>query len=296
MKKIDLHMHSLYSDDGEFEPIELLDMCKKAGLSYMAIADHNSVKGSRIALQHQKEYDMVCIPAIEIDAVAQGVGYHILGYGIDVHHPVFNEIEENVVQQEKKASIRRRQLVRDLGIEFDEKRILELSPEGITTGEAIAQAAMEYDHDHTHPLLQPYYSGGNRSDNPYVNFYWDYCSEGKAAYVEIVYPSLKAVVELLHQQGALAIVAHPGMNAKERSACIEELLSLGVDGFEVYSSYHTPKQTAFYYELAKRHGLWMSCGSDFHGKTKPAVQIGMCTMDAYENERLINKLEELIRV
>ena len=51
MKKLDLHMHSKYSDDGQYEPIELLKMCKAAGLDMMAIADHNSVRGSRIALR-----------------------------------------------------------------------------------------------------------------------------------------------------------------------------------------------------------------------------------------------------
>ena len=293
MKNVDLHMHSKYSDDGQYDPIELLKMSKEAGLSYMAIADHNSVKGSRIALQHQQEYDITCVPAIEIDAVSQDVGYHILGYGIDVHHPVFNEIEENVIQQEKKASLRRRQLVLSLGIVFDEKRIAELSPDGITTGEAIAQAAMEYDKEKKHPLLQPYYANGARSDNPYVNFYWDFCAEGKPAYVEIKYPSVKAVVELLHQQGAIAIVAHPGMNAKERPSCIKDLLSIGVDGFEVYSSYHTKEQQEFYYHLAKQHDLLMTCGSDFHGKTKPSVHIGMCRMDEFENRKLIEKLETL---
>lgn len=120
MKKLDLHMHSKYSDDGQYEPIELLKMCKAAGLDMMAIADHNSVRGSRIALRHQQEYGITCIPAIEIDAVSQDVGYHILGYGIDVHNPVFDEIEEHVASQEREASKRRRQLVRDMGIAFDE--------------------------------------------------------------------------------------------------------------------------------------------------------------------------------
>lgn len=291
MKKLDLHMHSKYSDDGQYEPTELLKMCNAAGLDMMAIADHNSVRGSRIALRHQQEYGITCIPAIEIDAVSQGVGYHILGYGIDVHNPVFDEIEEHVASQEREASKRRRKLVRELGISFDEKRIQELSPGGITTGEAIGEAAMEYDVEKKNPLLQPYYPGGERSDNPFVNFYWDLCAPGKPAYVEIVYPSVHAVVELLHQQKALAIVAHPGMNAAEQLDRIQDLLKLGIDGFEVFSSYHSEQQTQFYYDLAKSNGLYMTCGSDFHGKTKPTVHIGMCSMEEEENKRLVRRLE-----
>ena len=64
-----------------------------------------------------------------------------------MHHPVFDEIEEHVASQEREASRKRKQLVRKLGIDFDDKRIQELSPGGITTGEAIAEAAMEYDTD-----------------------------------------------------------------------------------------------------------------------------------------------------
>lgn len=180
-----------------------------------------------------------------------------------------------------------------MGIAFDEKRIQELSPGGITTGEAIGEAAMEYDVEKKNPLLQPYYPGGERSDNPFVNFYWDICAPGKPAYVEIFYPSVSAIVELLHQQNALAIVAHPGMNAKEQMDRIHDLLQLGVDGFEVFSSYHSEQQTQFYYDLAKSHGLYMTCGSDFHGKTKPAVHIGMCSMEEDENTRLVRKLETL---
>lgn len=295
MTRLDLHMHSKYSIDGEYEPIQLLEMGKQAGLDMMAIADHNSVRGSRIALAHQKEIGIACIPAIEIDAVSQGVGYHILGYGIDVHHPVFDEIEENVVTQERIASRKRMELVRNMGIAFDDARIQELSVvEGIVTGEMIAEAAMDYDKEHQNPWLQPYYPGKERGDNPYVNFYWDICAPGKPAYVEVVYPSVADIVKLLHEQKALAIVAHPGMNAKEKEERIQDLLALGVDGFEVFSSYHTPQQTRYYYDIAKQHGLYMTCGSDFHGKTKPSVSIGMCTMEEEAAVTLTNTLQKWI--
>ena len=85
----------------------------------------------------------------------------------------------------------------------------------------------------------------------------------------------------------------PGLNAKEQMDRIHDLLQLGVDGFEVFSSYHSEQQTQFYYDLAKSHGLYMTYGSDFHGKTKPAVHIGMCSMEEKENTCLVRKLETL---
>lgn len=295
MKKIDLHIHSYYSDDGEFAPVELLKMGKKAGLSYMAIADHNSVKGSRIALKHQKEIGISCIPAIEIDATHKGIGYHILGYGIDVNDSIFDDIEENVVKQEIAASKHRCQLIKELGIMFSDEKIKELCPNGIVTGEAIAEAAIKYDVEKNNPLLQPYYLGGNRSDNPYVNFYWDFCSQGKPAYVEIHYPTVREIVELLHKQNALVIVAHPGMNVQEKEDRLHDLIEMNVDGFEVFSSYHTPEQTQFYYDVAIQHNLYLTCGSDFHGKTKPSVHMGMCEMENFAKQKLMEKLERMLK-
>lgn len=286
MTYIDLHMHSKFSSDGEFEPETLLEKCRNAGVRYMAIADHNSVKGSRIAVQKQEEYGITCIPAIEIDATCEGVDYHILGYGIDVNDSIFDEIEKNVEDQEVAASKRRCELIKELGIRYDEDRLQELSFHGVITGEAIAEAAMEFDRDHSAQLLQPYYEGGERSDNPYVNFYWDFCSAGKPAYVEVQYPSVQEIVELLHKQNALAIVAHPGQNAKESIERLQALTDLGVDGMEVYSSYHSPEQNRFYETWAKEHNLIMTCGSDYHGKTKPAISIGQCEMPTAQQEEL----------
>lgn len=293
MNIIDLHMHSLYSSDGEFTPEVLLEKCRDAGVRYMAIADHNSVKGARIAVAKQSEYGLTCIPAIEIDATCESVDYHILGYGIDVNHPVFDKIEKNVEDQEVAASKTRCELIKKLGIQYDEARLEELSFHGIVTGEAIAEAAMEYDKDHSCELLQPYYEGGSRSDNPYVNFYWDYCSAGKPAFVEVKYPSVKEIVELLHQQNALVVMAHPGQNAKEMKERLEAVTALGIDGMEVYSSYHTAEQTAFYEAWAKDHGLLMTCGSDYHGKTKPSISIGQCNMPSEYQEKLVRVLEKL---
>ena len=63
-KTIDLHMHSLYSDDGEFTPATLVEMCAKRGIKVMAIADHNSTKGVQEALDTAQKLNIQCIPAI----------------------------------------------------------------------------------------------------------------------------------------------------------------------------------------------------------------------------------------
>lgn len=68
--------------------------------------------------------------------------------------------------------------------------------------------------------------------------------------------------------------AHPGVNLKGREGLLGEVLDLGMDGVEAFSSYHTPEQAVKFYRQARERGLSVTCGSDYHGKTKPAIRLG----------------------
>lgn len=127
-----------------------------------------------------------------------------------------------------------------------------------------------------HPLLKPYRQGGARSDNPFVNFYWDYYAQGKPCYTKIVYPSLEAVIALIKKHGGTVVLAHPGNNLKGKFEVFDEMVVLGLDGVEVFSNYHDELTVAYFYQAAKKHQLLITCGSDYHGKTKPAIELGEC--------------------
>lgn len=271
---IDLHMHSIYSVDGELQPKELVDLCLNKNIKYFSIADHNSVKALDEAKGYCKGKNINLIPAVELDCTFDGVNLHVLGYGIDYHNPAFNEIEYDILLQEQTASKKRMDLIRKLGIDFSDEVIGELCKNGIVTGEAIAEAAMQFDKKHTNKLLEPYYENGSRSDNPYVNFYWDYCAQGKQAYAEVNYISLREAVKVIEENNGIAVLAHPGNNVKENVSLLEAIISCSVKGIEVYSSYHNEKQISFYEDFAKKHDLLLTCGSDFHGKIKPSIAVG----------------------
>lgn len=292
MSYIDLHMHSFHSDDGEFKPERLVDLCLEKKLKYFSIADHNSVKGIAEAKEYCKGKGIEIIPAVELDCTIDKVNLHVLGYGVDYTSAAFNEIEENIVFQEQAASKKRMQLIRDLGIDFSDEDIASLSRNGVVNGEMIAEAAMKFDKNHENLLLKPYYENGTRSDNPYVNFYWDYCAQGKPAYVEVKFISLEEAIKVIEENGGTPVLAHPGNNVKENISLLKDIISCGIKGLEVYSSYHSKEQVDLYKEFAINHELILTCGSDFHGKTKPSIQIGDTNCDC--EEEILLKLKSKI--
>ncbi|MGN1181817.1 MAG: PHP domain-containing protein [Faecalibacillus sp.] len=276
MKKsyIDLHMHSLYSDDGEFTPTQLVDMCHEAGVTMMAIADHNWVKAIDEAKEKAKEYNMKYIPAIEIDCHYQGINLHVVGYGIDYHNPAFNQLGENILKQELMCSQKKLELTNALGFELQKSQLDELSNNGVYTGEMFAEALLKDPRYVDHDLLKPYRAGGTRSDNPYVNFYWDYYAQGKPCYTEVVFPTLQETIELINDNGGIAVLAHPGNNLKGQFEIFDEMVQIGLQGVECFSSYHSKEVNDYFYQKAKEHHILLTCGSDFHGKTKPAIALG----------------------
>ena len=79
MSYIDLHMRSNYSEDGEFSPREIVELCKGKGLKYFAITDHNTIKGLAEAKEYCEDKDIIMIPGIELDCTIEGVNIHLLG-------------------------------------------------------------------------------------------------------------------------------------------------------------------------------------------------------------------------
>jgi Predicted metal-dependent phosphoesterases (PHP family) len=286
-------MHSNYSDDGEFSPKTLVDLCLEKKVKYFSIADHNSVKAIAEAKKYSEGKNTTLIPGVELDCTINGVNLHLLGYGINFNDSIFSEIEKDIISQEQMASKKRMKLVRELGIEFSEEYINSISRNGVVNGEMIAEAAMEYDKSKENPLLKPYYENGVRSDNPYVNFYWDYCSQGKPAYAEVKYISLKEAINIVLNSGGVPVLAHPGNNVKESEALLKDIIESGIKGIEVYSSYHNLEQVEYYKEIALKNSLILTCGSDFHGKTKPSIKLGSTECENSE-EVIIEGLRKFI--
>lgn len=274
MSKLDLHMHSCFSDDGEFTPEEIIDMAISNNVKTISITDHNSIKALDRAVSYSRIKDINFIPGIEIDCTFNNKNLHLLGYNINYENQCFHDLEKYILNQERLVATEKIQKIKDFTkLNLDKNEVLRKSHNGVVTGELIAEILLEDLENRKSPILKPYIAG-DRSDMPFVNFYWDYFSQGKIAYVPINFLQLKDGINMIHENKGIAILAHPGNNFKDNLDLIDDLISEELDGIEVYSSYHTLDQTEYFYKKALNNNLIITCGSDFHGKTKPNISIG----------------------
>lgn len=100
-KIIDLHIHSFYSD-GTMSPQEIIETAINKNVGILAITDHDMLDGSIELMNLSNKKDIKCISGVEIDAIHNGINYHILGYGVNLNNQVFSDfIKQNRVLLEK---------------------------------------------------------------------------------------------------------------------------------------------------------------------------------------------------
>lgn len=223
MPKIDLHIHSAYSNDGEFEVIDLVNRCVAQNVEVFALSDHNTVRGVDEAIRYAKEASLDFIPAIEIDCVFEGIDLHLLGYQIDCRSNDFSCLEAEVYKKTMGALGAMVDNLVKLGFVIDLDTVLERANGKLPAPELIAEIMLgesKYDS----PQLTPYRKGGVRGDMPYINFYLDYFEQGKPAYVPIDFMSFEDAVEMIRANGGIPIVAHPGRNLRGCESMSKKLL------------------------------------------------------------------------
>lgn len=294
MAHIDLHLHSSVSLDGDLSPRGLVELCSQEGITLAALTDHNAVSGVPEFSWRGAQLGIRVIPGVELDCTAEGLQLHILGYGIDITNGKLMQIERSVLEMQRTLSLRQMDAVEELGILLDRDALMEQTKNGVVSTEMIAAGALVFPQNQNHPLLRPFLPGGSRSDQPLVDFYLDICSPGKPAYVPVSYISASEAIQVIHDAGGIAVLAHPAINLQGREKLIEYFLNLPLDGIEVFSSYHNAIETAFYLDLAQKYHLLITGGSDFHGKVKPNLRMGnidMLGMEDVLQSELLSALE-----
>ena len=128
MNSFDLHMHSMYSGDGQFSPKELIDIADKKGLKIISLTDHDAVKGVKEITELGKEKGIRVIPGIECSTILEGNDVHLLGYGIDIENSYFVNLADRLNKLMYDAFYLRVEKIQNkYGIELDADELIEAS-------------------------------------------------------------------------------------------------------------------------------------------------------------------------
>jgi 3',5'-nucleoside bisphosphate phosphatase len=273
--RADLHTHTTASD-GMNRPAENVRLAKEAGLTAVAITDHDTVAGVPEALEAGDRYGIIVVPGVEISTAHEGRDVHILGYGIPHDDPVLLSrlISLRNVRNRRNEQILSR--LADLGM-----------PISIEEVEAAAGKSGRGDDSVGRPHIAQVLMNKGYASN-LRDAFDRFLGEGKAAYVSPPRISPLEAVDWIHDAGGVAIVAHPGLY--DNDALVVSLLEGGADGLEAYHSDHSAEDEARYAAFAERHSKLITGGSDFHGAREGVIfhgPIGNKTVDAGIVQKLL---------
>jgi 3',5'-nucleoside bisphosphate phosphatase len=261
MSRLDLHLHTTHSD-GSLSPDEVVRLAHQAGVTALAITDHDITTAIPAATEAGGALGIEVIPGIEISSLLGDSELHVLGYFLHWQDPLLNErlVTLRDSRHRRNPMIIARLQALGIGITYDEVRAVAGSD---SVGRPhIARVLME---------KGVVASAKDAFDR--------FLANGKPAYVPRDLPSPAEAIRWIKEAKGLAVLAHPTwVSAPDGSALatlVKQLKDDGLDGIEVHYSTHTSRQTREYLSLAKQLGLLVTGGSDFHGVTKPDIEVGV---------------------
>lgn len=274
MKKIDMHVHTNYSD-GLFSPEKVVELAVHKGLSGISITDHDTTEGLERAINHSKKYrDFTLIPGIEFSCIYNDEEVHILGYFIDYKERDIVEITSKLRRSRYDRTIKIIEKLNELGMGLTLEDVLLISGSDNNIGRPHIARAL---------IKKGYITNIQEGFNKYLN-------RGKPAYVERYQITIEETVNLIKKGGGISVLAHPGL-LKDKNI-VNYCILKGIDGIEAIHSKHTPTDNYVYKEIAKSNGLFITGGSDCHGEeTNGDLLLGRFFIDIDE----IPELKERVR-
>ena len=274
---IDLHAHTTESD-GTCAPAQLIAEALRAGVSVLGITDHDTFAGydAARAPANAAGVDLVC--GIELSTKLHGHSVHLLGYFLGDGGLV--EFREWVLGQQASRRERNVRLVarlQELGCNITLEEA-ETRGRGMTGRPHFAQLLVEKGYV---PNLRQAFD--------------EYLDESAKGYVYRLEPQFAEGVSRIRKAGGIASLAHPVRVRGNITAMMAELCAAGMNAIEAYHSDHGAKETTQYLALARRYGLLVTGGSDFHGDAKPGVKLGTgCGGNLNIPSDLVERLRESV--
>jgi len=266
---VDLHLHTTASD-GRSTPIELVELAAAAGVSVMAVTDHDTVASCRDVADAARERGIEAIAGIEITAVERGRDVHMLGYFFDLADNGLRDFL--VTQRQFRVSRLERVAVRlaELGMPVN---LTPFMTAAATLGRSIGRPQV------ADAMIAAGYVKGRREA------FERWLGTGRPGFVDREGAPPERVIEIVHTARGLISLAHPGRTALEDQR-ISQLVAAGLDALEVYHSDHDAETIERYATLADQLGALRTGGTDFHADPSDALTVGTVTLPAEYWDRL----------
>jgi len=243
---IELQSHSTVSD-GQLPPAEVVERAAEAGVTSLALTDHDAVAGVPEAAEAAEWLGVELVPAIEMSCVHRyAEDLHVCGYWIDLEKigPACDR-----AQQERRS--RAGEIVGNLRREgFD-----------LTLEDAIREAGA------ADSIGRPHIARAAGATGDLGPFFEEYLVPGAKAFVPRRWPTAEEAVETIRDAGGVAVVAHPYWDVKDPAQVEDLIRSLKPDGIEAYYPSHTKEQTEHLLALCEELDLTPTASSDYHGPT-----------------------------
>lgn len=256
---VDLHTHTTESD-GSFTPEELMKEAAHVGLSAIAITDHDSISGIKKAAPLANALGIELIPGVELSTDYNGKEVHVVGLYIDIEDAHFLEkIKEFKENRDSRNAIIVENLQKE-GFDITMEALTAENPDCVITRANIARFLYEHGMIPTIQTAFEKYIGDNCKC--YVNRFKITPMDG---------------VRLIKEAGGTAILAHPllyHMSNATLQKMVDEMKAAGLDGIESIYCTYSPAEERQMKQFAKDNNLLISGGSDFHGTTKPKLELG----------------------
>jgi predicted metal-dependent phosphoesterase TrpH len=273
--RVDLHVHSTASD-GRLTPAEVIGEAAEKGMSYIALADHDTVDGIAAAKKAAQSFpDLTIIPAIEISTDIPQGEVHMLGYFIDYTDAEFLAKLEDFKDSRLRRAEKMVAKLADLGVPVEWQRVLELAGASTIGRPHIAQAMMEKGHVPS-----------------FKDAFDQYLGHGQPAYVEREKMLPAEAVGIIVKAKGLPVLAHP-LTTEDPEGLIAELKPAGLVGLEAYYGEYDAEEVEGLLALAQKYSLIATGGSDFHGiEPEEETAIGGADVPLEAVERLIALAKE----
>lgn len=251
MKKVDLHMHTVYSD-GTLTCEELLEELISKNIELFSITDHENIESITEMKKYflNKSTDIKYVPGVEIATTYLGKEFHLTVYGCDEH----NEELKSLLHE-----------IRQIRIDYGMNVIKHIEDIQITDGLVNLQEFINFEEN---PHLGGWKALNYLKKIKVVDCITDYFKLLDGYFIEQVFPTPKRVIEIAKKASGKVFLAHPSSNQKGGldNKVLDDFVEFGIDGIECFSAYcENENEINNYVKYCDDNNLYISGGSDYHG-------------------------------